>query len=384
MNNGKNVMIGLFVVAAMSILVFILLYLHPSAGDNGQTLYVRFDNIDKITIGTRVTFAGKAIGEVTNIQEIPEARQEQFVAMRPEPIYIWQLTLKIDSHIKIYSSDIFSIKTSGLLGEKAIDITPGVQGKNEPLRQLTSKDIVYAESTGSVEEAIRTFTDLAKKAGHAVGQISEQLETIRKGQFWENLNKTSRNLAEITTEVNKPKELRAFMNNMVKASEGFQKASEHVVGFTGKIHGGEGTIGRLINNEEAYLQFNSVLSKANVLMDDINHYGILFHNDKNWQRLRARRMNLLAKLCTPQEFRNFFEDEIAQISTSLSRVAMILDESSDPCCLCNIVSSREFIDVYAELMRRVKSLEENINMYDQQVIELQQECNPVPWPATCE
>ena len=80
-------------------------------------------------------------------------------------------------------------------------------------------------------------------------------------------------------------------------------------------------------------------------------------------------MNLLQKLSTPQEFRNFFNDEMDQISTSISRVALILEKTEcDPawCCLMN---DCEFKKVFAELIRRVKSFEEALKMYNIQVVD---------------
>lgn len=101
-------------------------------------------------------------------------------------------------------------------------------------------------------------------------------------------------------------------------------------------------------------------------MDDVNHYGILFHNDKRWQRLRARRMNLMEKLKTPQEFRNFFNQEVDQVSTSLARVNMVLEKAGKyPYC----VQDHEFRKVYTELLRRVSSLEDSLEMYNTQIIE---------------
>src|SRR5581483_903000 len=100
-------------------------------------------------------------------------------------------------------------------------------------------------------------------------------------------------------------------------------------------------------------------------------YGILFHSDKRWQRLRARRLNLLQKLQSPQEFRNYFNDEVNQISTSLSRVYMVLNEvGQDPYGGC-LLYDQEYNKVFSELMRRVSMLEEEVKMYNAQVVEAQ-------------
>ncbi|MDP1880257.1 MAG: MlaD family protein, partial [Parachlamydiaceae bacterium] len=70
----KNILIGVFVILAVCVIVFMLLFLHPSVGDNAKTLRVRFADIDKVNIGTRVTYAGRPVGEVVSITELPDAR----------------------------------------------------------------------------------------------------------------------------------------------------------------------------------------------------------------------------------------------------------------------------------------------------------------------
>src|SRR5688572_2913484 len=111
--NNKNMMIGAFVLGAAALVVFILLFLHPSLGDESQILYVRFADIDKVNIGTRVTFAGRAVGEVKEIKLIEKERggpSDDF-----GHLYMYELKLAVDSHLKVYDTDEVALRTSGLL-----------------------------------------------------------------------------------------------------------------------------------------------------------------------------------------------------------------------------------------------------------------------------
>src|SRR3990167_6638790 len=119
----KSVLIGIFVLAACTLLVSIILFLKPKVGDGKETIYVRFSDVNRISIGTRVLFGGKPVGEVVAIDEIYDARQNPSVDLLGR-VYCYQLTLKIDSRIKVYNTDKISIQTSGLLGEKSIAIIP--------------------------------------------------------------------------------------------------------------------------------------------------------------------------------------------------------------------------------------------------------------------
>ena len=91
LDQQKNILIGIFVIVAIAIFSYILLFLHPSVGDEGQTLRVRFANIDKVNVGTRVLFGGRPVGEVVSIQEVQNARDPSL--LRDDKVYIYELVL---------------------------------------------------------------------------------------------------------------------------------------------------------------------------------------------------------------------------------------------------------------------------------------------------
>ena len=116
----KNMLIGLFVVVACALIVGIILFLEPSVGDGKEKLIVRFSNINGLSLGTRVMFAGKPVGEVVAIEQIPHAREQPTDELGQ--VYFYQLVLNIDSSVHVYNTDEITVQTSGLLGEKSIAI----------------------------------------------------------------------------------------------------------------------------------------------------------------------------------------------------------------------------------------------------------------------
>lgn len=361
----KNGLIGLFVIAGLAVLVFIILFLHPQAGDEGQTLYVRFSDIDKISVGTRVNFAGRPVGEVVEIREVPAPREEHF---RDKWIYPYELVLKIDSSVKVYNSDEISARTSGLLGERSVAITPRHPEDGIKLVLVTGDDILFATEGTSVDEAFDTFNKLSTKAEEVLDNILDQLNDMKHQKLWENIGKTAHNMAGITTDLNQPDFWKNTMADVKTFTASANTSADNISEFTRRLNTAEGTVNRLINNDDLYLRATAVMSKADIIMDDINHYGILYHNDKGWQRLRARRMNLMQKLQCPQEFRNFFNDEINSISTSLCRVATVLDQTFCMIPPEELLGDCGFEALFADLLRRVSGLEENIRMYNQQLV----------------
>lgn len=345
----KNFMIGLFVCSAFIIIIFIVLFIHPSVGDNSKKLHVRFANIDKVNVGTRVTFGGKPVGEVVKITEIIEEPDPR--AAYEGKVYVYQLELLVDSEVNVYNSDEVSLRTSGLLGERSVNITPRAPKKGEKL-VLVNDQILYADEAGGVEDTIKEFKTLADKVELTLDSIIENLNTIKDEQMWEHIAGAFKNVEDLTDTLNKNKDIEKILSNVQKA--------------TASIAEGKSTVGKLVMTDDLYLRITSLLSKAETVMNDVNHYGVLFHLDKNWQRLRARRMNLFAKLCTPQQFKNYFNDEVDQISTSLSRVSMVLEKEG--CAICpNVVQNCEFSKVFAELLRRVDEIQEQLTMYNTQL-----------------
>jgi len=416
-DQAKNVLIGVFVVAACTIAVFLLLFLHPSVGNEGRVLRVRFANIDKVNIGTRVTFAGNPVGEVVEIKEVENPANPR--QAHDGYVYPYELTLKVDTSVDVYNTDTISLRTSGLLGEKSVAITPYPPQPDKSLKVIDN-DVIYANETGSVEETLKEFKDLSGKFEEALDAVIDTVKDIRKSHLIDNFAQTMGNLSDITAEFDKPKKIQTIFNNVEELSNNAVQISKDigvtVKKFDGtldkidqtatnfkefstigvdvgkklstvmnKVAAGDGTVGRLLMRDDLYLRTTSILSKAETVADDVNHYGLLFHLDKDWQKLRARRANLLLKLATPQQFRNFFNDEIDQITTSLARVSQVMQETENIDPNRELVEDQNFAKVFAELLRRVTVLEESLQMYNQQLVEVEvQQTELTPCPEYCQ
>ena len=62
------------------------------------------------------------------------------------------------------------------------------------------------------------------------------------------------------------------------------------------LNSGQSTLGKMINADDMYLRLTAVMSKADTMMNDINHYGVLFHLNKGWQRTHTKRISQLEPL----------------------------------------------------------------------------------------
>ena len=383
----KNFIIGIFVLAAIGIITFVILFLNPKTGDEQKILRVRFADIDKVTVGTRVTFAGNPVGEVVEIRELPDAVDHRI--SHDGLVYAYELVLRVDSAINVFNSDEITLRTSGLLGEKSVAITPKTPAENVEIR-IVNDEIIYAVEVSSVEDTLKGIKTLTAKIDDTLEGFLNIIEEVQERKIIEKLSVIAQNFKDISTELNQPEKINRMMSNFDELSvnslaltknanaswpkieatiNNFNATSKSANDLIDRVTLGEGSIGRLLVKDEFYVQTNALLSKAQTLMNDISHYGLLFHLDKGWQRLRARRMNLLYSLSTPQEFKNYFNDEVDQISTSLSRVYMLLDKTNDCLPCSNVLFDCEYSKVFGELLRRVNDIEESLRMYNEQRME---------------
>lgn len=381
----KNMLIGIFVIAAVSVIAFMLLFLHPSVGDNAKTLRVRFTDVDKVNIGTRVTYAGKPVGEVIAIEELPEARTGR--TSRNGDIYVYELVLKVDSGVDIFNTDEIVLRTSGLLGERNIEINPLPLKPGDKLKNIEN-EVLYAEQTASVEDTMKQFGELSKKFGTVLDDVHTLFEDIKKEEIVKKMGTSAQNLLDITEALNQPKNLRETVGNIHHLTENalrswqtvdetltsFRNTAYQAASFADKANQmidyarqGKGNLGQLIMKDDLYLRLKSIFHKGEMVMNDINRFGILFHLNKRWQRLQAGRLRLLERLACPDEFARYFNDEMDQISASLSRVSMVLNESE--CYPQSLINDPCFTQRFGDLLKRVENMEESLKMYNEQVID---------------
>lgn len=395
-DKAKHILIGLFVAAAITIMATMVLFLEPRMGDGKKLLHVRFANVSGIVIGTRVTFAGKPVGEVERIQEIQDARSEP--SDETGRVYCYLLTLKVDSSVNVYNYDEVAIRTTGLMGERSIAILPKAAPKGKT-PHLIDGEVLTASSIDPLEN---TFNQIAKVAqridttvdrvdtwfqevqapltsavqglDHFLGHAGSVLGAIDKTQLVPSLRETTtllnENLHLLRSSLDDDQLLHKFASlaaNLDKAADAFNTEGIPILHnlnqMSRDIVQGNGTIGRLISGEDIYLRINSLFSKADTLMNDINHYGLLFQYDKHWQRSRTKKANFLKALDTPKEFREYFEGEVDSITTSLGRLTELLDRAEGQ--RERIFEDDLFKKQFSNLMRQVQSLSDSIKLYNE-------------------
>lgn len=144
-----EISVGVFVLLGLICLGYLTLQLGQMqlfGGDHYQ-LQARFSNVAGLRSGNSVQIAGVNVGQVQDIQ----LNQEQYVAM---------VRLKIREGVKISDDSIAAIKTSGLIGDKYINISPGGSG----LYLEPGETIIETQAPVDIEELVGkyVFGDMGK------------------------------------------------------------------------------------------------------------------------------------------------------------------------------------------------------------------------------
>lgn len=393
LNQAKTMLIGFFVVVACGLVIGMILFVEPSIGDNKQVLYVRFANVNGISLGTRVTFAGKPIGEVVAITTIPNPRNQPTDELGQ--IYYYQIVIHIDSHITIYTTDTVNIQTTGLLGERSISILPKYPPKGLEPKVATTSTPLYADSVDPFESAFHQLSNLAEKVedgvdaivswinknGDALGdavrsfdramqEFGDTMASVNDEDVITHINvaidsftNTSDSIHQVIQEL---EDKQAF-DNLAIAIDHIKTTSFSLEHIMQEVEAGQGTLGRLISEDDLYLQLTTIFSKLDTMMNDINHYGFLFNLNKDWQRSRQKRATLLTALQTPAEFKQYFEQEIDLINTAMARLSILIDKAEQTPERQKVLQSAYFKKDFADLFRKVNDLLDTLKLYNEQI-----------------
>ncbi|MBS0634292.1 MAG: MCE family protein [Verrucomicrobia bacterium] len=350
---SKNAAIGILVILALGLILWVLLFLHPSFGDGKFQLHVRFNNIEKINIGTRVTYAGRAVGEVTKIQQVPEEGRME----GDDSIYIYDLTLKLDSQIPLYDSDEFTVGTSGLMGERFISIIPR-RLKNHQAHRIADNEVVYSTSAPTIDDAFDQLKDLTTEFTKLVKENREELDST-----FDSLKSASHQLNIMLTRANEAK----LIDNLAQATDQFNQAMTNANSLLADVKKGEGSLGKLLVSNDFYYKTAGVMNKIDLMLNDVNRYGMLFHLDKGWQRDRKRQIDELTALNTPDQFRTFINDESAKITQAVSRLGMALDKAkNDP-----LETNADFVRTFHDLFVEIQDLQGTLKTYSVELADRQ-------------
>lgn len=202
-----------------------------------------------------------------------------------------RVEMVIKSDVPITRSARIEIRPNGILGDKFVEVVAG-DPRDPPLRN--GDQILIVDDRASMDRLIGEVSKITKSLGMVaenikaategdtekpLGKIISNLETIttdiaqltreHKGQFGEiidNLHETTANINELVSEEGPG----GLKERLKVALDRIDSTLKNVDEISGKINRGEGTIGKLINDEETVEQLNTAIEGVNGFLATAN------------------------------------------------------------------------------------------------------------------
>ncbi len=142
MNTKREVVVGIFVLIGLLCTAYLTVKLGRMEvfGSDAYELQARFTSASGLRVGASVEVAGVEVGKVSLIDLDAEHSQAL-------------VTLLLNNKLKFTDDTIASIKTSGLIGDKYINLSPGGSG----IFLEAGEEITDTESAVDIESLISKY-----------------------------------------------------------------------------------------------------------------------------------------------------------------------------------------------------------------------------------
>ena len=296
MKTSRLFWIGLIFVLCGVAFVAGLLYIQDiSIKKSKYTFTVMFENVQGLHVGDQVDMLGKKIGKVTKTRFMA-----QKIAVELAIDNSFSFSIPIDSKIEV--------KSEGIIGSKFISITPGynrkdyilpgtiVEGLREfDLTEITPDIVPMTQDLSAFARQLKAI--LGKEEGDKIRltiknieSFTAQLDSLISAKDRNNFQTTMKNLRDVTAELkeginkeidkldqmlnsfkavtDKSDELSTTISELRKSSESFSSATQKLDMLLTKMENGEGTLGKLVNNDTLHENMNSLVNEVRTLVQD--------------------------------------------------------------------------------------------------------------------
>ena len=261
---GLDFKVGVFVFAGLAMLAALVVQF-GRLGEGFKTYYalnVRFNDASGLLKGSDVLLGGARIGKVAGG---PRLVREGNGVIVP---------LKIYDYIKIPETSKFTVGSSGLLGDRFVNVT---MPAGTPTKFLPPN----ANITGSRETGIE---DLTREGGALVGDlrgvvqkidttVSRLNEDVLSKTTAENLRSSVAHLNEATSAfAESAKKLGPVIDKADSAMDSTKKAADDLQKVFTSATQGKGLLAALLTNQE-------LANDLRALVSNLRAHGVLFYRD---------------------------------------------------------------------------------------------------------
>ncbi|MBS3737646.1 MlaD family protein [Mesohalobacter halotolerans] len=313
MNISKELRVGLMAIVAIALLIFGYNFLKgKNLLENSRTFYAVYDQVEGLSPSSAVTINGLQIGSVTDIKIRNDAKLV--------------VTMNIKNSFSFSETSIAEIYGGDLIGGKSIAIVPDfenninaksgdtLQGQieagllelvNDQLAPLQTKvesvvssvdtlvrSVNYVMDTGTRESIKKSINDFNKTVKHLNSTaenvdfvLSENLEDIQNTIH--NASETSEKLKQFSDTLSQV-EFGKMVNNI-------NTTISSINSITAKIDNGDGSIGKLMNDDKLYVNLEKASKQLEELLQDLKlnpkrymHFSVFGKKNKEYVKPENR------------------------------------------------------------------------------------------------
>ena len=291
MKFSKEVKVGILAVVAIAILYVGFSFLKGIDFFNpSNTYYVLYDNVDGLTESNPVKVNGYRIGRVNSISLLQDGPETRML-----------VGLEIADDLKVYESSVAMLEDDGLLGGKSItlDIRRGGRLLNDEdtLRGEVDKalgQMIRDKADPLIAEVDTTLTRVnnilgglsgsGERVESAVGDLQETASMLRYivMENRRDINAITTNIKGLTEALNDPQTgIKPFMVqlnqladslNSMELNQTVERANLAIANLqqiTQQLQAGEGSLGKLLQDDSLYNNLNRSSADLDRLLIDI-------------------------------------------------------------------------------------------------------------------
>lgn len=289
MKLSREIKTAVLVISGIVLFVFLFNYLKGNnLLDSSRIFYVVYDNVEGMASSTPVTINGLTVGKVQDINFSEDGSGRITVQ------------LLIDSDFEFSKNSIAELYEAGLLGGKAIAIIPAFDNAenakkgdylegtvkagltelvNQRLTPLQEKIETMMVSADSLLVNINSVFDVQTKANlkKSIAELAITIESFKNTSVainslitdnQETINNTLSNIDTITSNLSKITDSIANAN-LGETINSLQLTISNFDKILASIEKGEGSIGKLLNDDELYNNLKGASKEMEELLRDI-------------------------------------------------------------------------------------------------------------------
>lgn len=291
---SRAVMVGLFTAVCLAVLGWLVFRVEDWSlgGDGGQTVEALFDSVAGLNEKAPVRVAGVKVGTVDSIGL--EGRQAR-------------VRLRLEQDVPLTEGTQASIANAGILGDKYVELIPGPADA----APLADGARVPGETPVTFDEALARFDSLGQSLQELTGDVSSRGDlgaSIRR--LLDNLEATSENIRDLVQTnrsqidstvanferfsesladelptltaqvgdlldhldslvVNNRDEVEESLDSIRTVSKNLETTVANLNDITGQVKSGEGTVGKLLYDEEAHDKVVGALDSVKAGVDSL-------------------------------------------------------------------------------------------------------------------